>query len=51
MVLVTEWKQFRELTPELASAAKGRVLIDGRNCVDAVAWRAAGWTYRGLGRP
>jgi UDPglucose 6-dehydrogenase len=51
VVIVTEWKQFRELTPELAAAAKGRVLIDGRNCVDAIAWRAAGWTYRGLGRP
>ena len=26
-------------------------IIDGRNVLDAAAWRAAGWTYRGLGRP
>jgi len=28
-----------------------RVIIDGRNCLDATAWRAAGWTYIGMGRP
>ncbi|MEY2848511.1 MAG: hypothetical protein RI885_1176 [Actinomycetota bacterium] len=26
-------------------------IVDGRNCLDPVAWRAAGWTYRALGRP
>lgn len=52
VVLVTEWPEFRELDPHTTAAlATGRVLIDGRNCVDAAAWRAAGWTYRGLGRP
>ncbi len=28
-----------------------RVVVDGRNALDSVAWRAAGWTYRALGRP
>ncbi|MDP9028349.1 MAG: UDP-glucose/GDP-mannose dehydrogenase family protein [Actinomycetota bacterium] len=52
VVLVTEWPEFRQLDPQATAAlTRGHVLIDGRNCVDAVAWRAAGWTYRGLGRP
>ena len=53
LVLVTEWDLYRrELTPEhAASLAAGRIVVDGRNCLDAVAWRDAGWTYLGLGRP
>jgi UDPglucose 6-dehydrogenase len=36
-----------------AAAAKVRSahIIDGRNTLDPVSWRAAGWTYRALGRP
>jgi len=52
VVLVTEWNEYRELDPaEVSALATGRTIIDGRNCLDPVAWRAAGWTYRGLGRP
>jgi UDPglucose 6-dehydrogenase len=52
VVVLTEWKQFRELDPDrVAALAQGRVVIDGRNCLDVTAWRAAGWTYQGLGRP
>jgi UDPglucose 6-dehydrogenase len=53
IVLVTEWDVYRrELTPEHASALTGgRVVVDGRNGWDAAAWRAAGWTYLGMGRP
>ena len=52
VVLVTEWDQFRHMDPVWAGdLVRGRVVIDGRNCLDATAWRAAGWTYRGLGRP
>jgi len=25
-------------------------ILDGRNVLDPEAWRAAGWTYRALGR-
>ena len=52
-VLVTEWRDYRELDPvamaRLAGAAP--TIIDGRNVLQPAAWRAAGWTYRGLGRP
>jgi UDPglucose 6-dehydrogenase len=52
VVVVTEWHQYRELDPvEVSSWASGRVIVDGRNCLDASAWRSAGWTYAGLGRP
>lgn len=52
VVLVTEWPEFRELDPVATRALVARpVVIDARNCLDAGAWRAAGWEYHGLGRP
>ncbi|MFI1657680.1 UDP-glucose dehydrogenase family protein [Streptomyces sp. NPDC020472] len=49
---LTEWREFRELDPaELAGAASTRVVLDGRNALDGERWRAAGWTYRAMGRP
>ncbi|MFJ2776266.1 UDP-glucose dehydrogenase family protein [Kitasatospora sp. NPDC087315] len=49
---LTEWKEFRDLDPaELGAVVEERRLLDGRNVLDAAAWRAAGWTYRALGRP
>jgi UDPglucose 6-dehydrogenase len=52
IVVVTEWREFQELDPRgVLAAAAGDVIIDGRNCLDPVSWRAAGWTYRGMGRP
>ncbi|MCC6495781.1 MAG: UDP-glucose/GDP-mannose dehydrogenase family protein [Propionibacteriaceae bacterium] len=51
VVLVTEWAQYRQLDPEWAARLVRRpLIIDGRNCLDPAAWRAAGWTYRGMGR-
>ncbi|GAA3633063.1 UDP-glucose/GDP-mannose dehydrogenase family protein [Microbacterium awajiense] len=53
VIVVTEWDQWRrELDPaHAATLVRGRVVIDGRNCLDAAAWRAAGWQYFGMGRP
>ncbi|WP_447039382.1 UDP-glucose dehydrogenase family protein [Streptomyces sp. DSM 118878] len=49
---LTEWREFRELDPaELASVATTPVILDGRNALDPETWRAAGWTYRAMGRP
>ncbi len=49
---LTEWEEFAELDPvALREVVRTPVLVDGRNSLDAAAWRAAGWTYRGLGRP
>ncbi|MFD5213452.1 UDP-glucose dehydrogenase family protein [Microbacterium sp. NPDC058345] len=53
IVMVTEWDEYRRhLSPEHASSlTRGRVIVDGRNGLDADAWRAAGWKYVGMGRP
>ncbi|RKT36029.1 UDPglucose 6-dehydrogenase [Microbacterium sp. AG1240] len=53
VIVVTEWDEYRrELSAEhAASLTNGHIVIDGRNCLDAGAWRAAGWTYYGMGRP
>lgn len=53
VILVTEWDEYRrELSPKhAASLATGRIVVDGRNGLDAAAWREAGWEYYGMGRP
>ena len=51
VVVVTEWKQFRNLDPvETAAKVARPVVFDGRNILDPVSWKAAGWTYTGMGR-
>lgn len=52
LVLVTEWNEFRALAPaRLASAMRGRVVVDLRNVYDPSAMRAAGFEYQCIGRP
>ena len=52
VLVLTEWKQFRELTPtDLNKLVRKRLILDGRNCLDPQMWRGAKWTYRGMGRP
>ncbi|MBB5120172.1 UDP-glucose 6-dehydrogenase [Streptomyces eurocidicus] len=49
---LTEWGEFRELDPAaLGEVVAARRILDGRNALDAAAWRAAGWTFRAMGRP
>lgn len=49
---LTEWPEFRDLDPEaVAVCARRRVLIDGRNALDASRWQRAGWTVLAPGRP
>ena len=49
---LTEWAEFREIDPAaLGEIVAQRNIVDGRNCLNVDAWRAAGWTYQGLGRP
>ncbi|MCQ2001766.1 UDP-glucose dehydrogenase family protein [Arthrobacter zhaoxinii] len=52
LVLLTEWKQYLGLDPAATSAlVTEKNIIDGRNALDAVQWRAAGWNYKAMGRP
>ena len=49
---LTEWEEFRSMDPAvLGEVVAERFIVDGRNALDPAAWRAAGWTYRALGRP
>jgi UDPglucose 6-dehydrogenase len=51
VVLVTEWDEYRHLDPsEVLPLVARPNIVDARNSFDPAQWRAAGWTYRGLGR-
>jgi UDPglucose 6-dehydrogenase len=52
VVLLTEWTEFREIDPAaLGDVVAQRKVVDGRHALDPVAYRAADWEYRALGRP
>jgi len=49
---LTEWQEFVEMDPSVLDAVVAeKRIIDARNALDPLRWRAAGWLYRGLGRP
>lgn len=51
LLLLTEWEQYRSLDPyAMLNRVGSPRILDGRNVLDPGKWRAAGWTYRGLGR-
>ena len=51
VVLLTEWSEFRKIEPDaLGAVVRHRRIVDGRHALDRDQWRAAGWTYRALGR-
>jgi UDPglucose 6-dehydrogenase len=51
VVLVTEWDEFVALDwSQVAERMSGKLVLDGRNALDADAIRAAGLTYEGIGR-
>jgi UDPglucose 6-dehydrogenase len=51
-VIVTEWPEFAEIDWSEAAARMARpLLVDGRNFLDPVALRAAGFQYEGIGKP
>jgi UDPglucose 6-dehydrogenase len=52
VMLLTEWQEFRSMDPEvIGNKVRKRNVVDGRNVLDPVEWRGAGWIYRSLGRP
>ncbi|MYR08176.1 nucleotide sugar dehydrogenase [Gordonia sp. SID5947] len=52
VVVATEWAEFVHMGPEeLSGVVRSRVIVDGRRCLDAGAWRAAGWEFYAIGGP
>ncbi|WP_149202057.1 UDP-glucose dehydrogenase family protein [Actinotalea subterranea] len=52
VLVLTEWAAFVESDPARLAALTHRArVIDARGKLDAGRWRAAGWEFRGLGRP
>ena len=51
-VVVTEWNEFRALTPQLfAELMTGNILVDLRNIYEPEQMKAVGLNYRSIGRP
>jgi UDPglucose 6-dehydrogenase len=50
--VVTEWNEFRALTPHLfVDLMKGNVLVDLRNIYEPEQMKAVGLSYQSIGRP
>ena len=48
---LTEWQEFRDIGPdEIGKVVNQKNILDGRNALDPIQWRAAGWNFRALGR-
>lgn len=50
LLILTEWEQYRTDPPAIREAMAGTLVVDARNLLDPAAVRAAGLTYRGIGR-
>ena len=51
VVVATEWNEYREAKPaELAKLVANRLVIDGRNALDASLWQQSSWQIIALGR-
>ena len=51
-IVVTEWNEFRALTPQLfADLMTGNILVDLRNIYEPEQMKAVGLDYRSIGRP
>jgi len=51
-VIVTEWDELRELaSDEVRTAMANPLIVDGRNLLDPIETRRAGFAYEGIGRP
>ena len=52
LVVVTEWNEFRAITPnQLKAAMAGQVIVDLRNVYEPGAMTGAGFAYHSIGRP
>lgn len=51
ILIATEWPEFASLNPtDIGKIVQFKHMIDARNILNADLWRAAGFTYQGVGR-
>jgi UDPglucose 6-dehydrogenase len=51
VLVLTEWPEFIDAdAAELGALVHTRTVIDGRNCLNATEWSAAGWNVMSIGR-
>lgn len=51
LAVLTEWPEFSEINPDqVRSRLKHPAVVDGRNILNPVSWKSAGFEYRGVGR-
>ncbi|QQK77918.1 UDP-glucose/GDP-mannose dehydrogenase family protein [Salicibibacter cibarius] len=51
MVLVTEWDAYKQYpAADVSSAMTGKIVVDGRNALDANMFKEQGFDYYGIGR-
>lgn len=51
LAVLTEWENFRWVDPkDVVELVASRHVVDARNLLDRSNWRAAGFTYQGIGR-
>jgi UDPglucose 6-dehydrogenase len=51
ILIATEWPEIALLNPSvIGNVVRSKNMIDARNILDAELWRAAGFTYQGVGR-
>jgi len=51
ILIATEWPEFASLNPtDIGKIVQSKHIIDARNILNADLWRAAGFTYQGVGR-
>jgi UDPglucose 6-dehydrogenase len=51
LLVLTEWAEFADVDPaEVSQRLSGKVVVDGRNLLDAAAYRSAGVVFVGLGQ-
>ena len=51
LVVLTEWDQFKWIEPaSIAGVMRAKVVVDGRNLLDRIEWRRAGFEHQGIGR-
>jgi UDPglucose 6-dehydrogenase len=51
LTVLTEWPEFSSVdSNDVAARLKSKGVVDGRNVLDPLAWKSAGFEYRGVGR-